>query len=147
MRVIRENRCTVSAIFTAIAAALIVAPGTAFAQAKDDLWEVTMKMEMPGMPMAMAPQVHRLCVAKNHKDEDLIPTRGNCRVLDSKRNGNRLTYTMACTGEQAMTVSGDMTYGTNSYEGRMQMKTTGGDAMEMSQTFAGERVGDCTATK
>ena len=132
---------------SAAAAAMLALPVPGIAQGSDQLWEVTVQMEMPGMPMAMAPQVHRLCVAKNHKDEDLIPTRGNCRVLDSKRNGNRLTYTMACTGEQAMTVSGDMTYGTNSYEGRMQMKTTGGDAMEMSQTFAGKRVGDCTATK
>jgi len=146
MRIMSMDRRNAS-IAGATVAALLATAGTAFAQAKDDLWEVTMKMEMPGMPMAMAPQVHRVCVAKNHRDEDLIPTRGNCRVLDSKRAGNRLTYTMACTGEQAMTVSGDMTYGTDTYEGRMRMKTTSGDAMEMTQTFAGKRVGDCVAAK
>jgi len=119
-------------------------PASAFAQAKDDLWEVTMKMEMPGMPMAMPAQVHRACVAKNRKDEDLIPSHDNCRLLESNRSGNKITHKMACTGDEAMTVSGEMTYAGTSYEGRMRMVT---QSMEMGQTFAGKRVGDCTATK
>ena len=90
----------------------------------------------------------RVCVAQNHKDEDLIPRQGNCRVLDSKRSGNRLTYTMACTGEEATNVSGEMTFTADRYDGRMRMTTShGGQAMEMAQTFAGRRVGGCTATK
>ena len=133
------------ALAGAAAAAMLTLPAAGAAQGSDQLWEVTMQMEMPGMPMAMPAQVRRVCVAQNHKDEDLIPRQGNCRVLDSKRAGNRLTYTMACTGEQAMTVSGDMTFGANSYEGRMLMKTTGGDSMEMSQRFTGKRAGDCVA--
>jgi hypothetical protein len=135
-------------VSAAVLAAALVASATSFAQGKDDLWEVTMKMEMPGMPMAMPAQVHRVCVAKNHKDEDLIPRRDNCRVLDSNRSGNKLAYKMKCTGDEPMDVSGEMTYGSQSYEGRMRMMTTsGGQAMEMGQTFAGRRVGDCTATK
>ena len=119
---------------------------SAFAQGKDDLWEVTMKMEMPGMPMAMPAQVHRVCVSKNRKDEDLIPKRENCKVLESSKSGNKLTYKMACTGEDAMTATGEMTYAANSYEGRTRMTTkSGGDTVSMQQTFAGKRVGDCTA--
>ena len=72
----------------------------------------------------------------------------NCRVLESSRVGNKLTYKMACTGEEAMTVSGEMTYAGTSYEGRMRMITqSSGQSMEMGQTFAGKRVGDCTAAK
>jgi uncharacterized protein DUF3617 len=123
-------------------------PASVFAQAKDDLWEVTMKMEMPGMPMAMPAQVHRVCVSKSHKDEDLIPKRDNCKVLESSKSGNKLAYKMACTGAEPMTVSGEMTYAATSYEGRMRMVTqSGGQSMEMGQTFVGKRVGDCTATK
>ena len=66
-------------------AALLAVSAPCVAQGADQLWEVTVQMEMPGMPMAMAPQVRRVCVAQNHKDEDLIPVQGNCRVLDSKR--------------------------------------------------------------
>lgn len=132
----------------AILAVALAGSAAAVAQGTDDLWEVTMKMEMPGMPMAMPAQVHRVCVAKSHKDEDLIPRRDNCRLLESKRSGNKLTYRMACTGAEAGDVAGEMTYGSNSYEGRMRITAmSGGQAMEMGQTFTGRRVGDCAAPK
>ena len=133
---------------TSAAAAMLALPAAGVAQGSDQLWEVTVKMEMPGMPMAMPPQVRRVCVAQNHRDEDLIPTQGNCRVLESRRVGNKLAYTMACTGEQAMNVAGEMTFATDRYDGRMQMTMSeGGQPMAMTQTYAGRRVGGCTATK
>ncbi|HKU85963.1 MAG TPA: DUF3617 family protein [Casimicrobiaceae bacterium] len=133
---------------TAAAAAMLGLPAPGIAQGSDQLWEVTVKMEMPGMPMAMAPQVHRVCIAQNHRDEDLIPVQGNCRVLESKRVGNRMTYAMACTGEQAMNATGEITMAADRYDGRMQMTMSqGGQPMEMTQTYAGRRVGGCTATK
>ena len=114
------------------------------AQGKDDLWEHSSKMEMPGMPMAMPAQVNRVCVSKNRKDEDLIPTRDNCRVVDSKRVGNKLTYRMECTGNEPMTIVGEMTLGNNAYEGQMRMTMTKtNDTMNMA--LSGKRVGDCTA--
>ncbi len=133
-------------VAAAVTALLTCAP--ALAQAKDDLWELTLKMDMPGMPMAMAPQVHRMCVAKAHKDDDMIPKRGNCRMLDSRRTGNTFTYRMSCTGDEPMEVTGETKYGNDAYEGRMKMTTTsGGQSMEMMQTYSGRRVGDCTASK
>jgi len=130
----------------AVAAVLIALSLRVSAQGNDELWEVTMKMEMPGMPMAMAPQVHRMCVAKAHNDEDMIPKRGNCRMLDSRRTGNKVSYRMSCTGNEPMEVTGETTYGSDAYEGRMRMTTTsGGQSMEMMQTYSGRRVGDCTA--
>jgi hypothetical protein len=131
-----------------LAIAALALSSDALAQGNDDLWEVTMKMEMPGMPMAIPAQINRVCLSKNRKDEDLIPRRENCRVLESSRTGNKLTYKMACTGQEPMTVSGEMTYAGTSYEGRMRMVTqSGGQSMEMGQTFAGKRVGDCAAGK
>ena len=129
----------------AIVATSLAAPAGVNAQGADHLWEVTTKMEMPGMPMAMPAQVRRVCVARNHTDEDLIPRTDNCRVLDSKKAGNKLTYTMACTGDEPMNVTGEMTYSSDSYDGRMRMKSTRDPSMEMTQTFAGKRVGTCTA--
>ena len=134
-----------------IAVAAIVAlvfPLSAAAQGgKDDLWEVTVKMEMPGMPMAMPAQTSRVCAANSSKDEDYVPKQGNCKMLESKRAGSKLTYKMACDGKSAMTVTGEIVYATNSYEGKSRM--TGqmdGQPMDMTQTFSGKRVGDCTAT-
>ena len=121
-------------------------PSIAAAQGKDDLWEVTSKMEMPGMPMAMPAQTNRVCVAKNGKDADYVPKRENCKMLENKRTGNKLTYKMACAGKDPMTVDGEMTFGSGSYEGRMKMSgKMEGQPMEMMQTYSGKRVGDCTA--
>jgi len=131
-------------MLTAVALAL---PGTVAAQAKDELWEVTTKMEMPGMPMAMPPQVTRQCVAKSKGDEGYIPSRENCKVLDTKRTGNRVTFKMACTGKDAMDANGEIVFGTGSYDGRMQMTMKAeGQTMTMNNTFSGKRVGDCTAS-
>ena len=116
----------------------------ASAQGKDDLWEISSKMEMPGMPMAMPAQTSRVCIGKNRKDEEFVPKQGDCRMVESKRVGNKFTYKMDCSGKLAAIVDGAITFGDNTYDGRMHMamKQTS-DAMDM--TFTGKRVGDCTA--
>jgi len=130
------------AALASILALAVASP--AAAQGKDDLWEHSSKMEMPGMPMAMPAQVNRVCVSKNRKDEDLIPTRDNCRVVDSKRTGNRVTYRMECAGSEPSVIVGDLTFGNNTYEGQMRMTLTKtNDTMNMA--LSGKRVGDCTA--
>ena len=137
----RPTRATCAGIALAFALAASI---PASAQGKDDLWEVSSKMEMPGMPMAMPGQMSRVCVGKNRKDEDLVPKQGDCRMVDSKRAGNKFTYTMDCAGSDPSTVAGEITFGNNAYDGkmRMTMKQTKGT---MDMTFAGRRVGDCTA--
>ena len=128
----------------ALSIVALAAASPVAAQGKDDLWEVSSKMEMPGMPMAMPAQVNRVCLGKNRKDEDLIPRQDNCRVVDSKRVGNRLTYRMECTGSEPATIVGDLTFGNNAYDGQMRMTMTKtNDTMNM--TLAGRRIGDCTA--
>ena len=134
----RRSRACAAAVLVAAFAA--VPP--AAAQGKDDLWEVSSKMEMPGM--SLPAQVNRVCLGKNRKDEDLIPRQDNCRVTDSKRVGNRLTYRMECTGSEPATIVGDLTFGNNAYYGQMRMTMTKtNDTMNMA--LSGRRVGDCTA--
>ena len=139
MTMVFQSTFRVTVLALGLAAAL-----PASAQGKDDLWEVTSKMEMPGMPMAMPAQTNRVCVAKNRKDEDLVPRQGDCRLVDSKRVGSKFTYKMECAGQEPTTVDGAITFGNNAYDGqmRMTMKRTN-DTMNM--TFIGKRVGDCTA--
>jgi len=116
------------------------------AQGKDELWEISTKMEMAGMPMAMPAQVNRVCVGKDRKDKDehLVPKQSNCRMVDSKRSGSKYTYKMECTGNDPMTMIGEMTFGNNAYDGQMRMTMTKtNDTMNMA--VSGRRVGDCTA--
>jgi hypothetical protein len=141
------QRCSATlAIAGCLAVVALASARTAQAQGKDDLWEVTTKMEMPGMPMAMPPQTNRYCIGKGGKDEDYVPKRDNCSVLESKRVGNKASYRMACTGKDAMTVAGETVFGNNAYEGHMTMSgKADGQPFEMSQSYSGKRVGDCTA--
>jgi len=118
----------------------------ASAQGKDDLWEVSTKMEMPGMPMAMPAQTNRFCIGKNQKEEDFVPKQGDCRMIESKRGGNKFSYKMDCSGNYSAIVDGAITFGNNAYDGqmRMAMKNTN-DTMVM--TFTGKRIGDCVAAR
>jgi hypothetical protein len=133
-----------SAGAVAVLLAALVAALPASAQGKDELWEISSKMDMPGMPMAMPAQVNRVCVGKNRKDEDLVPKQSNCRMVDSKRVGSKFTYKMECTGNEPMTMLGEITFGNNAYDGQMRMTMTKtSDTMNMA--VSGKRVGDCTA--
>ena len=122
----------------------VAASAPAAAQGKDDQWEISSKMEMPGMPMAMPAQVNRICVAKGAKDEDYIPRQGNCRMTVSKRTGNKFSYRMECTGSDAATMDGEVVFGTGAYEGKMKM-TMAGSSQAMQMTYSGQRTGSCTA--
>ncbi len=137
----RSTQCVYAGIVLALAFA---ASPQASAQGKDDLWEVSTKMEMPGMPMAMPPQTRRVCLGKNQKDEEFVPKQGDCSMVESKRVGNKFTYKMDCAGNNPTTIDGAITFGDNVYDGqmRMTMKQTK-DTMNMS--FTGKRVGDCAA--
>lgn len=118
----------------------------ASAQGTDELWEISSRMDMPGMPMAMPAQTNRVCLGKNRKDEDLVPRQGDCRVVDSRRSGNQLNYKMECAGPEPSTVDGTITFGDGAYTGKMRMTMTRTkDAVDLA--LAGKRVGACTATK
>ena len=129
----------------AVAALALVATPAA-AQEKGDQWEITVKMEMPGMPMSMPPQTTRVCMPRNAREEALVPQKGNdCRMVDNRKVGNTLHYRMECPGKDAMTAEGEITYAGDSYNGKMKMTgKSGGDAFEMSQTYSGKKVGECT---
>jgi hypothetical protein len=130
-----------------LAAAFVAGPASnaARAQGKDDLWEITTRWDARHAD-GDARATQRLCIAKSGKDDDYIPKREGCRVQDSKRVGNKVTYKMVCTGRDTMTVAGETTFGTNSYDGKMAMSgKMDGQQVEMNQTYSGKRVGDCTA--
>jgi hypothetical protein len=139
-----HSRSTPRACAGIVLAFALAASLPASAQGKDDLWEVSTKMEMPGMPMAMPAQTNRFCIGKNRKDEEFVPKQGECRMVESKRVGNKFTYKMDCAGNTPGTVDGAITFGNNTYDGqmRMTMKQTN---HTMDITFTGKRIGDCAA--
>jgi len=113
---------------------------------QDELWEVIVKMDMAGMPMAMPAQTQQICKPKGTgKDEELVPQERDCRMTDVKRSGNRMTFTMVCDGKDKLTGTGDITSDRDSYQGTMRMQgTMDGSPVNMTQTFSGKRLGNCT---
>ena len=121
---------------------------SALAQAprRDGRWEVKIEMEMPGMPMKMPAMTTTQCITKEQAEDPQrsVPQgRGvpnNCKVSDYKVTGNKVTWSMKCEGPDAMSGTGELTYGENTYDGVMKMQREG---QTMTMKYTGKRLGDC----
>jgi len=137
-----------------LAAALLAATTLSIAHAqapnmKEGLWEITTKMEMPGMPAGMPPQTIKQCVTKKDMEnpQRMLPSGpkdDRCKVSDYKMQGNTATWSWACTGGDEMRGTGTMTFSGNSYTGtqKMSMKQ-GGQSHNMSMQISARHLGDC----
>jgi uncharacterized protein DUF3617 len=132
----------------AIAAACVLAVSTnaGAIDMKEGLWEITTRMEMPGMPAGTGSHTVQHCVTKQDAEDPrrTLPKDDRCTIGDYKTSGNTVTWTMQCRGETEMTGTGSMTYHGSSYDGTttMQMKH-GGQTMAMTQQIAGRYIGPC----
>jgi hypothetical protein len=129
----------------ALCALVFVLALPAFASGmKAGKWQITVTMDMPGMPMKMPPITMTKCITeaeaqkpeppKTKKDDD-------CAISDYNLTGNTATWKVECK-KQNMTGSGKMTFSTDSYEGENQFKM---NDMEMIQKFNGKYLGACDA--
>ena len=140
----------------AAAAFVVAAAGAALAQAPqmykagpgpDELWDVTARMEMVGMPMQMPATTSQVCMKKDRSADRMVPQNKDCTMSDVRNVGNRMTFRFVCTGEEPMEGTGEITSTPTSYDGRMTMKgTRRGSDINMVQNFAGKKVGTCTDT-
>lgn len=124
----------------------LVAAGVALAQAgTGNLYRVTSKVEIQGMPMAMPGQATEVCGPKDQASQSMVPKDKNCTVSDYRVSGNKSTFRMTCTGENPMTATGEFErLGADAYRGRMQMKgQMEGEPMDMTMTFDGKKIRDC----
>jgi hypothetical protein len=114
-------------------------------------WEISMELEMEGMPPAAnhGPRVVTQCLkAEDVKDAKSIAeanqkNRQGCTVSEPKWDGNKLSYSVACangtTGHTEMTYEGDSYEGT----GVMTVNSPQGGSMKVTQHIKGKRIGDC----
>ena len=128
-----------------IGAVLTLTPFFSYAAegVRDGLWEITTSMEMPGMPVKMAPTKVKQCYSKDDvKDQKKMVAGKNkdCTVSDYVVSGNKVTWKMKCTGKSAGTYSGETTWGKDSYDSSMKMQSQG---RAMSVKTKGVRVGNC----
>lgn len=119
-------------------------------QMKEGLWEITVTMDMPGMPKSVPPQKVQQCITRKDLENPQSMARapdtpGNqCRTTDYRLQGDTATWKMSCTGENAMTGTGSMTFTETSYRGASRMTVTrGGKTMNMSMNYTGRYLGPC----
>ena len=68
-----------------------------------------------------------------------------CKITDQKISGNTVTWTMKCSGEDAMDVNGKTTYNGDTFKGTITMISNDPDEgkMKMINHISGKRVGEC----
>ena len=132
-------------IFMSIILPLIVSCG-AFAGSpnmKEGLWEITVKMNMPGVPMQIPPQVHTQCMTK----QDLIPQKGpvkncsGCKIIETTIKGDTVFWIEECSApDGTVRAEGKITYFGDSLKGKVKITQ---EKMLMWQDLSGKWVGEC----
>jgi hypothetical protein len=120
--------------------------GAAFAAGTDELWDMTMKMEMPGMNMKMPEMKHQFCQPKGNafKPDSMPKQDKKCEMLDLKVSGNTTSWKVRCNGPEKMEGSGTMTRTADTLQGTTKMSMQSqGQTMQMNQSMTGKRVGTC----
>lgn len=120
--------------------------GAVLAQAgSGNLYSVTTKMEMQGMPFAMPANTVQVCGPKEQASDKMVPADKDCTVSNFRNTGNKSSFTMVCRGENPMTATGEFErLSADAYRGRMQMKgEMEGEPMDMIITFEGKKIRDC----
>ena len=110
---------------------------------KEGKWQVTTRMEMPGMQMSMPPMTHTQCITQ----DDYVPQTSqpgqDCEITKTRISGDTVTWTMHCRSpEGEMKGNGTVTYRGDSFEGKISMSMPQA-GMEMTIYTSGRRIGDC----
>jgi Protein of unknown function (DUF3617) len=117
---------------------------TVLAAGSDELWEVSTKMEMPGMPFAMPAQTQNICMQKGHENDpnNAVPKNKeqDCKMSDVRISGNKSSWKMKCEGKNPMSGEGELTRGKDSYSGKMKMHSRDGD---LTMVYSGKKIGSC----
>lgn len=116
---------------------------------KEGLWEITMKMEMAGMPAGMPAQVMQHCVTKKDLSDPnrtpgsaADPRNNQCKMTDHKMEGNKASWKVTC--EDGTTGSGTATYSNTSYTSTSTITSNrGGKAQTVKMEHSGRYLGDC----
>jgi hypothetical protein len=116
----------------------------------DGRWENTVEMSMAGVNMKMPATTTTTCITKEEAadPQKLVPqgpgAPTDCKVSDYKVVDNKVTYNVACTSPQPMTMTAEITYGSDTSTGTMTSQTSrGGKPMTMIMKTTGKRLGDC----
>lgn len=134
------NRC-LSMLF----ACIFSLSGSAAWASQGEYWEVTSKMEMPGMPFAMPATTTKVCIAKgNENDPRKSSGDKDCQMSDIKTVGNKTSFKVRCNRDgEEMVGTGEQTTTAKGSESKMHFSgKSGGRDMDMTMTSSSKRTGE-----
>lgn len=132
--------CMMIVVFGMISAASAGGPDL-----KPGKWEISMSMEMAGMPFSMPPTKINQCITKRDLEDPkkTVPSadkNDDCVVKDYHIKGNTASWTMVC--KDGSTGRGEIIYKGSSYSGNMSIKVKK-EKTEVKYKIKGRRIGDC----
>jgi len=107
-------------------------------------YEITAKVEMPGMP-GRPPQTMVQCLDEQTPVPNASAAAQGCKIKDMKTKGNTVTYTMDCEQQgMEMQIDGEIKYHGKTFDGttRMNMGPAAG-GMIVTTVIEGKRIGAC----
>ena len=131
-------------IFTALLTLLFSATATADYDINEGLWEMTVKVEIEGMPMTMPPITNTQCITRDMLVPKSDQPGQECEITNQKTVGNKLTYDIECSSPGgSMKGHGEATYTGDTMTGTMEMNMPGQGDMKMVTKMSGKRIGPC----
>jgi len=116
------------------------------------MWETTYKMEMTGLPPAMAatmqeaPKVERDCVKDKNYDFNPGDEAKGCTFTTNRHSSKKISWDIKCSGEGGdATGHGEVNFNGDTVSGWFDMNMPQGPAgpMTIHNTFESRRVGSC----
>lgn len=134
-------------LFLLLGSFFLTAQAQAAPNMKDGMWEITTKMEMPGMPMAIPPNKHTQCLtAKEAVPQQPEKNNQECKMTSIKVDGDSVSWAVQCRSkDSALDGAGKVTYKGDSMDGVMTMnvKESKQGAMQMTYRMSGKHIGPC----
>jgi len=112
-----------------------------WAAGSDELWKITTKTDMPGMPMPEVTQT--VCLPKGEVYKPVkVPHQKHCKMTDVKESGDKTTWKIHCTDREAITGSGEAARTADTLKGTVELSSKD---IQMTQSISGKRIGTCQA--
>ena len=125
------------------ASALAQAPD----EVKEGLWEISLQGEIGGQPLSSTPMVVRQCIGQTTARDlmnQLNGAAGGCQVSNLTQVGPTGRWTVSCTGQIQINGTGELTMGTDSFSGSMNLFVAmAGQTLPMIQRFEARWAGPC----
>ncbi|NOY67994.1 MAG: DUF3617 family protein [Deltaproteobacteria bacterium] len=129
----------------AVFVCMVVASAAMAIDMNDGKWEISSRVEIPGMPMQIPASTTTECLTKDKPAPAPPQMPAGCEMPDIKISGNTVTWSVNCTQfTPSMMSKGTITYQGDSFEGVVEneMIQKGGN-MHMTVRMKGKRIGAC----